>query len=70
MAAILAASKLVSSMSEARRKIAEGAVRINDKLRLSDEIVPYSDVDPEYGAFKVQLGKNLSKIALVKPDAP
>ena len=70
VAAILAASKLVGSMSEARRKIAEGAVRINDELRRTDDIVHYDDVDPEHGAFKVQLGKNLSKIVLVKPEEP
>ena len=64
--AILAASGLVSSNSEARRKIAEGAVRINDKI-VSDphETVPWTAVDPATGAFKVQLGKK--KIVLVKP---
>jgi tyrosyl-tRNA synthetase len=70
-AAILAASRLVSSMSEARRKIAEGAVRINDRvISPEDDVLPYGDVDPDLGAFKVQLGKNLSKIVLVRPDEP
>jgi tyrosyl-tRNA synthetase len=66
--AILAASGLVRSNSEARRKIAEGAVRINDRL-VGDpkEIVPWDQIDPEFGGFKVQLGKK--KIVLVKPKA-
>jgi tyrosyl-tRNA synthetase len=67
-AAILAASKLVSSMGEARRKIAEGAVRINDELVREDRLFLYGEVIPGLGAFKVQLGKNLSKIVLVKPE--
>jgi tyrosyl-tRNA synthetase len=67
-AAILAASRLVPSMSEARRKIAEGAVRINDLLVTPDtKAISWDQLDPEYGAFKVQLGKNRSKIVLVKP---
>jgi tyrosyl-tRNA synthetase len=68
-AAILAATGFVSSMSEARRKIEEGAVRINDRLVTpNDGVIFYDEVNTEYGAFKVQLGKNLSKIALVKPE--
>jgi tyrosyl-tRNA synthetase len=67
-AAILAASKLVSSMGEARRKIAEGAVRINDELVREDRLFLYGEVILGLGAFKVQLGKNLSKIVLVKPE--
>ena len=67
--AILVAARLVSSMSEGRRKIAEGAVRINDAIiRPGADVIPYAQVLPEYGAFKVQLGKNLSKIVLVKPE--
>jgi tyrosyl-tRNA synthetase len=67
-AAILVASGLVGSMSEARRKIAEGAVRINDEIVTTDrKIVLWSEVLPDVEAFKVQLGKNLSKIVLVKP---
>ncbi len=67
-AAILVAARLVPSMSEARRKIAEGAVRINDRV-ITPEIkaIPWDQLDPEHGAFKVQLGKNRSKIVLVKP---
>ena len=68
-AAIVAATNLVSSAREARQKISEGAVRINDRVIRPDEpAIPYTDVHPEYGAFKVQVGKNLSKIVLVKPD--
>jgi len=64
--AIVVASHLVSSSSEARRKIAEGAVRINDRIvHDPNEIVMWTDVDPKLGAFKVQLGKR--KIVLVKP---
>ena len=67
-AAILVASKLVPSMSEARRKIAEGAVRINDEVvEPNRTVVLWSKLDPVHGAFKVQLGKNRSKIVLVKP---
>jgi tyrosyl-tRNA synthetase len=67
--AILVAAKLVASMSEARRKIAEGAVRINDVIVTpSKKIVEWSELLPEFGAFKVQLGKNVSKIVLVKPN--
>jgi tyrosyl-tRNA synthetase len=67
-AAILVAARLVPSMSEARRKIAEGAVRINDKV-VTPEIkaISWEELDPEHRAFKVQLGKNRSKIVLVKP---
>ena len=65
--AILFATGFVSSNSEARRKIAEGAVRINDRL-VSDPngIQPWTSVDPQTGAFKVQLGKK--KVGLVKPE--
>jgi tyrosyl-tRNA synthetase len=67
-AAIVVAAKLASSMSEARRKIAEGAIRINDEVVSPEtKIIPWDLLLEEYGAFKVQLGKNLSKIALVKP---
>jgi len=71
--AILRYSGLVNSMSEARRKISERSVRINDQLvdpSKADVALPYKDVDPATGAFKVQLGKNLSKIVLVKPEEP
>ncbi len=65
-AAIIVASGLVSSGSEARRKIEEGAVRINDRL-ISDpkEIVFWQDLYEDTGAFKVQLGKK--KVVLVRP---
>jgi tyrosyl-tRNA synthetase len=64
---IVAATNLVSSKSEARRKIAEKAIRINDVLIDDHEtIIQWADLDPTTGAFKVQFGKR--KIALVKPD--
>ena len=64
--AILKASGLASSLSDAKRKIAEGAVRINDAL-ISDpkRLFGKDEVDPKVGAFKVQYGKK--KIVLVKP---
>ncbi len=64
--AILKASTLATTLSDARRKIAEKAVRINDKLiERHDEWFSKTDVDPQTGAFKVQYGKK--KIILVKP---
>jgi tyrosyl-tRNA synthetase len=65
--AVLVASGLVQSNSEARRKIGEGAVRINDQV-ISDPnaIVRWDEVDPVLGVFKVQLGKR-GKLVLVKP---
>jgi tyrosyl-tRNA synthetase len=59
-------SGLASSNSEARRKIAEGAVRVND-VRVDDprEINRWSEVHDDLRVFKVQLGKK--KIVLVKP---
>jgi tyrosyl-tRNA synthetase len=64
--AILKASGLASSLSDAKRKIAEGAVRINGQL-VSDPKLgrQKSEVDPSTGAFRVQYGKK--KIILVKP---
>ena len=64
--AILKASGLASSLSDARRKVAEAAVKINDKS-VSDPTAYYdlADVDPQTNAFKVQYGKK--KIVLVKP---
>jgi tyrosyl-tRNA synthetase len=66
-AAILKASGLVRSMGEARRKIAEGAVRINDRVIRTNTEGDFTrqDADQALGAFKVQLGKR--KIVLVKP---
>jgi tyrosyl-tRNA synthetase len=60
-AAILRASNLVSSMREARQKISENAVRINDRLIVPEE----ADVARSWSdaPWKVQLGKR--KIALV-----
>jgi len=64
--AILKASGLATSLSDARRKIAEGAVKINDiavsdptKFRRRDE------VDGQLRVFKVQYGRK--KIVLVRP---
>ena len=65
-AAIAFASGLFKSVSEVRRKMAEGGVRINDVVvRDPTEIVPWDRVDPTTGTFKVQFGKK--KIVLVQP---
>jgi len=65
-AAMLKASGLATSLSDARRKIDEKAVRINGRLvDRHDEWFQKTDVDSETGAFKVQYGKK--KIILVKP---
>jgi len=62
--AILHASGLVRSNAEARQKISEGAVRINDQpIADPQQIIRWEDFDPHTGA-KVQLGKR--KIVLVK----
>ena len=64
--AILKASGIASSLSDARRKIAERAVRINGQL-INDPQTWFekTSVDPGTGAFKVQYGRK--KIVLVKP---
>ena len=64
--ALLIASGLASSSSDARRKIAENAVRINDRLVTDPKgWNNRNDVDPQTGAFKVQYGRK--KIVLVRP---
>jgi tyrosyl-tRNA synthetase len=63
----LKAAGLSTSLSDARRKIAEnGAVKINDEV-ISDPSRYFraTDIDPQTGALKVQYGKK--KIVLVKP---
>lgn len=63
--AIAFSTGFFTSTSDLRRKIAEGAVRINDKVVTDPKkIVPWSDVYEDTGAFKVQFGKK--KTALVK----
>jgi tyrosyl-tRNA synthetase len=65
-AAILKGSKIATSLSDARRKIDEKAVKINDALVEKHDIYfKKTAVDPHTGAFKVQYGKK--KIVLVKP---
>ncbi len=65
-AALLKASGLASSLSDARRKIDENAVRINDVLvEQHTRLFNRNEIDPQTGAFKVQYGKK--KIVLVKP---
>lgn len=63
--ALLRAGKLVASNGEARRKMGEGAVRVNDEKVSADQTHAWGDVLEEVDAFKVQVGKK--RIALVKP---
>ena len=64
--AILSASGLFTSNSEARRKISEGAVQIADqKVSDANDTISWEALDPQTAAFKVQFGKK--KIILVKP---
>lgn len=63
--ALLRAGELVSSNGEARRKMGEGAVRVNDEKIASDQTHAWSDTLTDVEAFKVQVGKK--RIALVKP---
>ncbi len=63
--ALLHAAGLVKSNGEARRKISEGAVRVNDQLVSEDTQHARSGLLEVVGAFKVQLGKK--RIALVRP---
>jgi len=66
-AALVAASGLVSSQSEARRKIAERAVRIDDRLiEDASKLFFWNQRNKETDAFKVQVGKK--RIVLVRPD--
>ncbi|MEO0606676.1 MAG: tyrosine--tRNA ligase [Pseudomonadota bacterium] len=63
--ALLRAGQLVASNGEARRKMNEGAVRVNDDKISADQTHAWSDILSEVEAFKVQVGKK--RIALVKP---
>ena len=63
--ALLRAADLVKSNGEARRKIAEGAVRVNDEKVGEDQPHTWTDILADVDAFKVQIGKK--RIALVKP---
>jgi tyrosyl-tRNA synthetase len=64
--AVVFATGLVRSNAEARQKIIEGAVRINDQRITDPQATAYwTQVDPRVGAFKVQIGKK--RIVLVKP---
>jgi tyrosyl-tRNA synthetase len=63
---LLKEAGLATSLSDARRKIAEGAVKIND-APIGDASQKFSKsmIDKDLGAFKVQYGRK--KIILVKP---
>lgn len=60
---LLKAAELVKSNGEARRKIAEGAVRINDEKITESRPHQDEEILEDVGAFKVQVGKK--RIALV-----
>ncbi len=62
---LLRTAGLVGSNGEARRKLQEGAVRINDQRVDADTQHGWDSMMPDVTAFKVQLGKK--KIALVRP---
>lgn len=62
---LLRAGELVASNGEARRKLKEGAVRVNDVKIADDQTHHWDDVIDDVAAFKVQVGKK--RIALVKP---
>jgi tyrosyl-tRNA synthetase len=65
-AALVKGSRLATSLSDARRKIDEKAIRINDQLvENHDKLYKKNDINSETGAFKVQYGKK--KIVLLKP---
>jgi tyrosyl-tRNA synthetase len=65
-AALVKGSKLATSLSDARRKIDEKAIRINDQLiEKHDKYYTRDQIDPQTGAFKIQYGKK--KIVLLKP---
>ncbi|MBU1384047.1 MAG: tyrosine--tRNA ligase [Alphaproteobacteria bacterium] len=65
--ALLKASGLVPSLKQAALKIKGGGVRING-TPISDPELTFdqSEVDPAFGAFRVQIGKN-GEVVLVKP---
>jgi len=63
--ALLRAAELAKSNGEARRKMAEGAVRVNDEKIGEDQVHAWTDILADVDAFKVQIGKK--RIALVKP---
>ncbi|MDP2763203.1 MAG: S4 domain-containing protein, partial [Brevundimonas sp.] len=65
--ALLKWSGLAPSIGQARKKIENEGVWINDEL-VRDPARPYAleDVDPELGAFRVRLGKR-GQIVLVRP---
>lgn len=63
--ALLRAGELVASNGDARRKMNEGAVRVNDEKVAADQTHSWNNVLADVDAFKVQVGKK--RIALVKP---
>lgn len=63
--ALLRAGELVASNGEARRKMKEGAVRVNDEKIQDERQHPWDEILQDVSAFKVQVGKK--RIALVKP---
>lgn len=62
---LLRTAELAKSNGEARRKLGEGAVRVNDEKVTEDQTHDWAAILPDVEAFKVQVGKK--RIALVKP---
>jgi tyrosyl-tRNA synthetase len=63
--ALVKAAGLASSLTAARKLIAQGGVRINDERIMESRHHSYDELLPELKAFKVQVGK--TKIVLVRP---
>jgi tyrosyl-tRNA synthetase len=63
--ALVKAAGLATSLTAARKLIAQGGVRINDVRMAEPRNHNYDELLPELNAFKVQVGK--TKIVLVKP---
>ncbi|GAB5457476.1 MAG: tyrosine--tRNA ligase [Henriciella sp.] len=62
---LLRTAELVKSNGEARRKLGEGAVRVNDEKIFAEQTHDWDEMLGDVSAFKVQIGKK--RIALVKP---
>jgi tyrosyl-tRNA synthetase len=63
--ALVKAAGLATSLTAARKLIAQGGVRINDVRIMESRYHNYAELLPELDAFKVQVGK--TRIVLVRP---
>jgi tyrosyl-tRNA synthetase len=65
--AILVAAELAPSRGQARKKIEREGIWINgENVRNPEKTFLWTELDPDLGAFRVQLGKR-SQVVLVKP---